>query len=360
LVLLLVVVVALIGLILTTRLYLAGDDMSSYQQPRPEIMNQGLALSQGHMEVAELLSASPSSKPDEKTKQKEKLSKIQLMRNRMDRLGDSVIFYGTIVAVDHHGITGEWLIPTNANHQNRMLYIHGGAFLMGSSLSHRAITSRFAQIIGGPVFSLDYRLMPENKRQACIDDTCAAYRFILEQGPQGRCPLKNLYISGDSAGGNLSLVLSAWVRDNKLRPPEAVVALSPMTDSTLSSPSFSGNVTTDIMLGPLLGRIAKLPRYLLLWLSFVTSKIKPSNYNVSPLLADLSNLPPTLVHASSSEMLFDDSVRYVNKARAAGSPISFQVWQGMIHVWHIFVADMPEAEDAFKEIESFINKQSNK
>ena len=362
-VVLLVVVAIVVGLVLMARFYLSGDDASLYQQPRPELMNQGLAPSEGHELVTEFLSASlsskPASKPLTKPATKKKLGKIQLMRVRMDRLGDGVEFDGDIVPVDHLGIKGEWLIPANADHQNRMLYIHGGAFLMGSSLSHRAITTRYAQIIGGPVFSLDYRLMPEHWRQSGIDDSRAAYRWIVEQGPQGACPLKNLFISGDSAGGNLSLALSAWIRDNKLRPPEAVVALSPMTDSTFSSPSFFDNVATDTMLGPLLGGLTKLPKSVLLWFAAFTNQLRPSHHSVSPLFADLADLPPTLVHASASEMLFDDAVRYVNKARAAGSPVSLQVWQGMIHVWHIFVASVPEAEDAFKEIETFLKKQSH-
>ena len=231
---------------------------------------------------------------------------------------------------------------------------------MGSPYSHRAISARFAEMIGGPVFSLDYRLMPENKRQAGIEDCRRAYQWLQSQGPGGDSCARNLYISGDSAGGNLSLALSHWIRDQGLPAPRAVIALSPVTDSTYSSPSFSNNVATDIMLGPLLGWLAKVPTSLLLWFSLFIHRHRPTNPSISPLHATLENLPPTLVHVSHSEMLFDDAVRYVNKARAAGSPATLQVWSGMVHVWHLFVKTVPEAQHAFFEIEKFINTHRQK
>lgn len=359
----------LVLLALVTRFYLTGEDLSEFQNPRPDIVNQGVTPSEGHAAVAAMLATPLSGKATSKRRTEEagankphkktKLGKIQLMRTRLDRLGKNVEFDGDIIPVDNNGIKGEWLIPANADPQSRMLYLHGGAFMLGSSLSHRAITTQYAQLIGGPVFSLDYRLMPEHRRQASIDDCRAAYQWVLEQGPEGSCPVKNLYISGDSAGGNLSLALSIWIRDSGLRPPEAIIALSPMTDSTFASPSFVNNVSTDTMLGPILGAVAKTPRSLLLWFSVFSNRRRPSNHSVSPLHADLAELPPTLVHASSSEMLLDDAVRYVNKACAAGSPASIQVWQGMIHVWHIFVATVPEAQQAFAEIEIFLHKHKN-
>ena len=351
-------------LVLVARYYLAGEDLSPHQEPRPTIMNEGLALSEGHGYIANLLStrqslagnngaAEPAS--DTKVAKGKKEGKIAKMRARMDSLGDNVVFDGEIVAVDSNGIKGEWLIPAGSDDQNRMLYIHGGAFLMGSPHSHRAITARYAKIIGGPVFSLDYCLMPENSRQAGIEDCRRAYQWLLSQGPGGDCSATNLYISGDSAGGNLSLALSHWIRDKGLQAPRAVIALSPATDSTCSSPSFSNNVASDIMLGPMLGPLVKLPSSLLMWFFVFTNRFRPANPLVSPLHATLENLPPTLVHASHGEMLLDDAVRYVNKARAAGSPATLQVWSGMIHVWHIFVDTIPEAKHAFSEIEKFIN-----
>ncbi len=355
-ILLSIVLFIVLLLFLITRFYFQGEDLSRYQQPRPQLMNSGVGPSQAHEAIVALLSQSPGSQQAKPYRQ----SQLRTMRERMDKMGDAVEFDGEIIAVDQPGLKGEWLVPANADLQTRMLYIHGGAFLMGSPLSHRAITAEYARMIGGPVFSLDYRLLPEHQRQAGIDDCRAAYRWILEQGPEGSRPLTHLYLSGDSAGANLALALSLWVRDNHLRAPDAVVALAPITDSTYTSPSFYNNVATDAMLAPLAGLMTKFPQTMLVWFSALHYRIRPCDHSISPAFADLSNLPPTLVHASSSEMLLDDAVRFVNKARMAGSPVTLQVWGGLLHVWHIFVAHVPEAQQAFAEIEQFLKKHSRK
>ena len=82
----------------------------------------------------------------------------------------------------------------------------------------------------------------------------------------------------------------------------------------------------------------------------------PKNPLMSPLRGDLAGLPPTLLHASATEMLFDDSQRYVNKARAAGSPAEFQVWNEMVHVWHLFLSVLPESREAMEDIAGFVQR----
>ena len=133
-----------------------------------------------------------------------------------------------------------------------------------------------------------------------------------------------------------------------------MVALSPLTDSNYASPSLRGNLRTDTMLGPLFGGLLKIPRPLLAWLYLLETRFRPVNPAVSPLRGELGNLPPTLIQASASEMLLDDARRYVNKARAAGSPVRLQTWPGLLHVWQIFNPEVPEAVEAFREIGEFI------
>ena len=252
------------------------------------------------------------------------------------------------------GVPGEWVLAPGADPTRRVLYIHGGAFIAGSPNSHRTITSRYAAETGAAVLAIDYRLMPENRRKYGIEDCRKAYRWILQNGPEGPTDLRRLYVSGDSAGGNLSLVISAWARDAGLRKPDAVIALSPLTDSAYASPSLRGNVKTDTMLGPLFGALMKIPRPLLAWLYFLETRFRQVDPEVSPLRGDLSNLPPTLIQVSEAEMLLDDARRYVNKARAAGSPARLQSWAGLLHVWQIFNPEVPEAMEAFSEIGKFI------
>jgi acetyl esterase/lipase len=347
---LMVVIVAV--LVAVNLFMLRGENLGRYDSPRPSTLNHKTEPSGAHAEAVALFGE--ISKVMGSASRREQL---RLMRESMDALGAEVDFEGTITPLDESGIRGEWVLAPGADPGKRLLYIHGGAFVAGSPLSHRAITTEYARRYGGAVFSLDYRLMPEHLRQAGIDDCRAAYRWILDTGPEGPGRAREVFVSGDSAGGNLCLSLSNWIRDRGLPAPNGVIALSPATDNTFSSPSMKSNVETDHMLGPLFGRLSRVPRFLLrLWALF-SNRIPPPHPSVSPVYADLSDLPPTLVHVSAQEMLLDDAVRYVNKARSQGSPVELQAWGNMLHVWHIFVRnDMEEALHAFDQIERFIRE----
>ncbi|HKL63185.1 MAG TPA: alpha/beta hydrolase fold domain-containing protein, partial [Woeseiaceae bacterium] len=203
-------------------------------------------------------------------------------------------------------------------------------------------------------------LMPEHPRIASIEDCQTAWRWMLGHGPDGAGEPADAYVAGDSAGGNLTLALIAWIRDHRLRQADAAVALSPITDSTYSSPSMRSNIVTDEMLGPMLGPLMKTPRWLLAYATLYLARMKPQNPLISPIFGDLSSLPPTLIQASTSEMLTDDCRRYVNKARAAGSPAELQLWPDMVHVWQIFEPVSAEAREAIERIAEFLGRHSNR
>lgn len=279
---------------------------------------------------------------------------LQFVRDFMEEFPAGRQFECSFRPVDVDGVPGEWVVAPGADPARRVLYIHGGAMIAGSPNSHRTITNRFSQEANAAVLAVDYRLMPEHRRRDGIADCQRACRWILDNGPDGPGRPDRLYVSGDSAGGNLSLMISAWARDAGLRAPDAVIALSPLTDSTYSGPSIRGNAETDAMLGPLFGALMKVPRVLLTWLYVLENRYRPVNPLVSPVFGDLSGLPPTLVQVSESEMLFDDARRYVNKARADGSPARLQSWPGLLHVWQMLNPDVPEANEAFERIGKFI------
>jgi monoterpene epsilon-lactone hydrolase len=283
-----------------------------------------------------------------------------LLRNYMDNMTAGRAFDARFVQVDAGGVPAEWVLAPGADPARRTLYIHGGAWMMGSPRSHRTITTRFSEVTGGAVLAIDYRLMPEHPRMAGIEDCRSAYRWMLDNGPDGAAPASAVFVAGDSAGGNLTLSLIAWVRDQGLRAPNAAVAMSPATDGTLGSPSLLANIETDAMLGPLFGPLSRVPRSVLLWVAWLRHRIRPNDPVVSPLFGDLSNLPPLLIHASDVEMLLDDSVRYSNKASAAGSPVTLQTWNHVVHVWHIFNPELTEARQAFDEIGRFIDQHAPK
>ena len=281
--------------------------------------------------------------------------RLQLLREHMDNLGRAALCSSAVTPVTAGGVPAEWVCAENASPDRRVLYLHGGAYVAGSPLSHRNITNRFSEITGASVLAIDYRLMPEHTRKSGILDCRQAYRWILENGPDGPAAAARLVIAGDSAGGNLSLSLSAWVRDEGLRRPDAVVALSPSVDATFSSPSIPLNVKTDVMLGPLFAFLLRVPAWLRRWLFLLESRYLPNNPVVSPVFGDLSGLPPTLIQVSEAEMLLDDARRYVNKARAGGTQAVAQSWADMLHVWHFFYPEVEEADEAWLEIKQFLS-----
>jgi acetyl esterase/lipase len=280
--------------------------------------------------------------------------RLREARAVFDSISDGRDYVSEFLPVDAGGVPAEWVIAPGADSSRRVLYIHGGGFIMGGPKSHRTMTSKFSEVSGSCVLAIDYRLMPENRHMDCVEDCRTAYRWVLENGPDGPGEIRQLFFAGDSAGGNLSLSLAAWVRDHDLRAPDAVVALSPLTDITFSGASVSDNESTDIMLKPMMGILNKLPQFLKSWWVVWTYKVRPANPVASPLLGNLSGLPPTLVQASASEMLLDDSRRYVYKACASGSPAKLQTWSNMVHVWQIFEPHLPQANEAWQEIGRFI------
>lgn len=283
-------------------------------------------------------------------------SNIKDARQAFDTISDGFQYDAEFIPCDADGVTAEWVIAPGADKNRRVLYIHGGGFVMGSPKSHRTITSRFSEVSGCSVLSIDYRMMPEHSHEQCVEDCRTAYQWILENGPDGPGQIQQLFIGGDSAGGNLTLSLIAWIRDNGLRAPEAVVALSPLTDVTFSGASVRKNVDTDHLLRPFMKPLVVLSAFSKSWWVFWTYKVRPASALVSPLLGDLSNLPPTLVQASSAEMLFDDARRYVYKACAEGSNARLQSWDDMLHIWQIFYPQLPQAVEAWDQIGEFLKQ----
>lgn len=342
-------VIALLWLV--ARFHLGGQDLSVYDAPTGQRFAPGRPA---HPGVAASM-ARLNNYPEAKVKGLPRRQLLAARRRHFDHMFDDHVFDASFTRIDLDGTHGEWVMAPGADPSRRMLYLHGGGFMLGSARSHRPITSRMSALTGGAVLAIDYRLMPEHKRREGIEDCRHAYRWMLEHGPSEASPAQAVFVAGDSAGANLTLCLLAWARDQGLRAANAAVVLAPPTDSTFSSPSIRSNRASDLMLGPALGFIASVPRSLLLWLSWLHSGIRPNDPIASPIHGDLSRLPPTLVHVSETEMLLDDARRYVNRAQAAGSSAQLQTWDNTLHVWHIFDPELPEAGEAYAEIGKFLD-----
>lgn len=348
---LLLVVVAIVALLwAVARFHLQGEDLSRFDTPATPGAPPPTEPSAEHFEAVELIRGMQAEGQGRMSRRE----RLRRMRAAADAMSDGVDFGVAFEPVDAGGVPAEWVLAPGADPDRRLLYIHGGAFTLGSPKSHRAITSKLSKIAGASVLAIDYRLMPEHRRLDSLTDCRIAYRWILDHGPQGRAPVRSLFVSGDSAGGNLTLAVIAWARDAGLRAADGAVALSPHTDTTMSSPSLRTNLDTDPMLGPMFTPFARVPRWVLLWISFLMYRVSPADPRVSPVRGDLSGLPPVLVQASEAEVLLDDARRWVAKAKAAGSPARLETWHHPIHVWHIFEQTLPEAKSAFERIAAFL------
>jgi epsilon-lactone hydrolase len=240
---------------------------------------------------------------------------------------------------------GEWIERTNAAGETKraILYLHGGGYYFCSPETHRSITLALATGAEARVFVPNYRLAPEHRFPAAIEDAVTAYRGLLAAGtPAGR-----IVIAGDSAGGGLALAMLLSLRDAGDPLPAAAVLFSPWTDLAATGASIRTNNSRDAMFwGETVAKGARI--YL--------GDALPTNPLASPLYADLKGLPPLFIQASDSEVLLDDSTRLAEKARAAGVPVSFRAWHKLPHVWQFFTPFLPEARQALAETADFIKR----
>lgn len=344
---LLILAVLLIAIYVgVTRSYRAPD-LSRYDTPRDPLVKSADLISQQHDEVVAKL----------KSFHKVSGIKIEDQRRRMEELFCQEVS-AEIRPVQVNGIPSEWVLAPGADPARRLLYLHGGAFRVGSPRTHRYITAELSKRAGVSVLAIDYRMQPEYKIRACHEDARTAYQWILENGPEGTAEASELYVAGDSAGGNLTLSVIAWAKDQGIRSANGVIALAPLTDATMSSPTWAANQATDPFLGPSLGQLSKLPMSMIHLMQRFANGGAPNQPMFSPLLGDLSNLPPVLIQASADEMLYGDAQRYANKARESGSEVTLQLWPKLVHVFHGFGPDLPEAVEALDLIAEFILQNS--
>ncbi len=329
-----------------TRSYRAPD-LSQYDQPEDELLKRPEEISPVHDDVVKKLQAFNRSGS----------TKIKDQRRQMEDLFFQEVD-ASITPVDVDGIPSEWVVAEGADPDRRLLYVHGGAFRVGSPKTHRYITAELSKRAGVAVLSIDYRMQPEFKIIECHNDTQKAYSWIINNGPKGKGETKELYVAGDSAGGNLTLSVINWARDKDQRAADGAIAIAPLTDATMSSPTWETNKDSDPFLGPSIGQMLKVPTSLVHLMSRFTGGVPPNNPILSPLLADLSHLPPILVQASRDEMLYGDAQRYANKARAAGTDVTLQLWPKLVHVFQGFGPDLPEAQEALDLIAQFTTEIS--
>lgn len=242
------------------------------------------------------------------------------------------------------GVRGEWLIPPDSGEDAALLYFHGGGYVIGSLDSHRHLVTAIAREAGLRVFNADYRLAPEAPFPAAVEDGVAAYRGLLEIGIKP----ERIIVSGDSAGGGLTVATLLAARDQGLPMPAGAIPISPWVDLTGTSESLVSRASRDPMVTK--ENIIELSG------TYLAGK-DPKTPLASPIFADLKGLPPLLILVGTEETLYDDAATLYARADAAGVPTSFEVWSQMVHVWPWFHPMLTDGRNAITRMALFIRTQ---
>lgn len=243
--------------------------------------------------------------------------------------------------VDAGGVPAEWTIAPESRDERSIVYFHGGGYAIGSIESHRGLVTRLARAAKARVLSVDYRLGPEHPYPAAVEDGVAAFDFVASQGTSP----SSIALAGDSAGGGLTAATLVALRDQGKPLPAAAACISPWLDLTLSGDSVKTKADEDPLVEEGMLRM------------MADAYIGPGDAKsptASPLFADLTGLPPTLVQVGSAEILLDDSTRFAECAGRAGVELELRIWPDMIHVWHAFADLLSEGREAIEEIAVFL------
>jgi acetyl esterase/lipase len=241
------------------------------------------------------------------------------------------------------GIPAEWIIPEGAPEQNVLLYLHGGGYCIGSISTHRGMVSHIARAAETRALLIDYRLAPEYPFPAAVEDSTAAYQWLLSQG----IAASNIIIAGDSAGGGLTVSTLVSLKEKGIPLPAAAVLISPWVDLAITGDSVISKAEIDPMVTKE-GLIEMAAAYM--------DNTDPRTPLASPLYADLTGLPPMLIHVGTSEILLDDAIRLADHARKVGVDVTLNAAEGLCHVWHFFTVMLPEALEAIKDVASFMRE----
>jgi monoterpene epsilon-lactone hydrolase len=221
-----------------------------------------------------------------------------------------------------------------------VLYLHGGAYVMGSAASSVGLASEIARRSRARVITLDYRLAPENPYPAAIDDALAAYRALLDE-----VDVSEIAFAGESAGGGLVLATLIAARDAGLPMPASAAVFSPFADLTLSGESITSRQAIDPAL-TVDGLRLRGGEY--------AAGSDPTSPTLSPVFADFTGLPPLLVQVGSHEILLDDALRVAERAARDDVEVQLQVTPGVPHVFQGFVGMLDEADTALDDAARFL------
>ena len=237
----------------------------------------------------------------------------------------------------------EWVKVLKAPKDKTILYFHGGIYIIGSPQGHRPHVSKFVDGSKINAFVFDYRLAPEFPFPAAVEDSVAAYSYLLNKGFKPA----NIVFVGDSAGGGLCLATLNALKQNNSELPSAAVVLSPWTDLKLSGGSYSYNAKKCLSPEGSAQDSSRL---------YAGEKNREDPL-ISPLYGNLEGLPPIHMSVGTNEILLDDTLAYAEKAKKAGVPVTLEIGEGMCHCYPVFGNMFKESKQTMNNICDFIRTQ---
>ena len=260
---------------------------------------------------------------------------------------ESIQCCGNVSPVSADGVYALWVTTKDSDPNKRILYFHGGGYVIGAIRGYLPLASHLSKATGASVLLIDYSLSPENIFPAAVDDAKRAYNWMLDNGPEGEERYKKAFISGDSAGGGLSVATTLAIIDDNGILPNAIMPISPWVEMDPVSQSYEDNKELD----PFVSKDG------IAWFSsvYVPNENERKNPYASPLYGDFKNFPPMLIQVGTREVLLDDSKKLNEKAKSDGCDVEIQIWDDMVHIFQGFAPYLPEANEALESISKFIS-----
>lgn len=247
----------------------------------------------------------------------------------------------TSAAIALGGVPGLRFASPQATANKTLFYLHGGAYLIGSAAGYRSLAAELGRAASATSYAIDYRLAPEHRYPAALDDAVTAYRALLAQG----VPADHIVMAGDSAGGGLALATLMRLRDAGDALPAAGLLISPWADLGCTADSLTSKAAQDPSLTP-----EGLRATAALYLDGTDARTPTA----SPAFGDLHGLPPLLVQVGTAEILLDDAIALARLAGQHDVAIELSIWPHMPHVWHAFAFMLPEGKAAIAQAGAFL------
>ncbi len=243
--------------------------------------------------------------------------------------------------INDFSFSAEWIDSPDSD-DGVILYLHGGAYALGSVHSHRELIARLVLATNCKALAIDYRRAPEDPFPAALDDSVQAYTWLLSKGVEP----SQICIAGDSAGGGLAIATLITLREQGKPLPAGAICFSPWLDLTLSGDSVLKNMHLDpILSGTILQK----------YVNYYIGSHNADDPLISPLFGDLRGLPPIHLQTGRNEILLDDSIRFYEKAQQAGVDVTLNIWDDMFHVFQLF-SFLPETQESMKQVSAFVSR----